>query len=468
MNNKRLTNFIFFSCIIFFFFKILSISLTNFDFFGDEAQYWIWSKDLDFGYYSKPPLLPWLISLVSKVFGNDFFTIKMIPVFIYLVTSYVVFLISKKLVNDSGLAFLTSLTFFLMPAVTFSSFIVSTDITLILFWSLSLLQILITKEKPSFFNFALLGMFVGLAFLSKYAAIYFVISMLLLLFEKNMRDIFLKNKISLIGFTVVFIFVIAPNILWNINNKWITLQHTISNAALERVNINILEPLEFLISQIFMIGPIVLFFFVFRFYGVLKNDFNTKFLLIFSLPVFLIILAEAIFVRANANWAAVSLVSFIILFVHTIYKINFKILFINNLLNLLFGLFFFFLIAISFDRAPFNRVHGITNFANLVSEIDQVKVNNTIVIDNRMLFANFKYILQNRNINLYAPWFPGKKVGHHFQISNPLDPNFNKNFIFIGYLSQLEYLNYSYDAVLVGSFDVQFENKPIKIYEISF
>ena len=34
--------------------KLIAIYLTNFDLFGDEAQYWIWSQSLDFGYYSKP------------------------------------------------------------------------------------------------------------------------------------------------------------------------------------------------------------------------------------------------------------------------------------------------------------------------------------------------------------------------------------------------------------------------------
>ena len=32
--------------------KLIAIYLTSFDLFGDEAQYWIWSQSLDFGYYS--------------------------------------------------------------------------------------------------------------------------------------------------------------------------------------------------------------------------------------------------------------------------------------------------------------------------------------------------------------------------------------------------------------------------------
>ena len=110
-------------CAIFIIFKIISIFFTQHDLFGDEAQYWLWSKELDLGYFSKPPLLPWIIFLVCSVFGNSFFVIKLIPVFFYILTSYVVFLISKKLWGNKNLAALAGLTFFVMPAVSFSSFI---------------------------------------------------------------------------------------------------------------------------------------------------------------------------------------------------------------------------------------------------------------------------------------------------------------------------------------------------------
>ena len=187
--------FLFVLCFVFLIIKFISIYSTNFDLFGDEAQYWLWSKNLDFGYFSKPPLLPGIIALVCAVFGNSFFVLKMISVLIYCASSYVIFLISKKLYKNSNLALLTATSFFLMPAVSVSSFLVSTDVILVLFWSLALLQTLIVKEKPSFLNFILLGVFVGLAFLAKYAAIYFIVSMIFLFFEKTMRNVFFKNKL---------------------------------------------------------------------------------------------------------------------------------------------------------------------------------------------------------------------------------------------------------------------------------
>ena len=79
-------------------FVISDVYFLNFDLFGDEAQYWLWSKNIDFGYYSKPPLLPWIISLVCWVFGNSIFVIKMIAILLYGMTSFVIYLISKKLI----------------------------------------------------------------------------------------------------------------------------------------------------------------------------------------------------------------------------------------------------------------------------------------------------------------------------------------------------------------------------------
>ena len=140
--------------------------------------------------------------------------------------------------------------------------------------------------------------------------------MLLLFIEKDFREIFFRKKIYSLYFVLTIILIITPNIIWNINNDWTTFQHTADNAGLKRIKLNLFGSIEFIVSQIFMIGPIVFLFFIFGFNKYITNDFNTRFLLIFSLPALVIVFVESLLVRANANWAAVSLVAFIILFVH--------------------------------------------------------------------------------------------------------------------------------------------------------
>src|SRR4029078_7333905 len=40
------------------------------DLFVDDAQYWFWGRELAWGYYSKPPLIGWLLRL-STAIGSD-------------------------------------------------------------------------------------------------------------------------------------------------------------------------------------------------------------------------------------------------------------------------------------------------------------------------------------------------------------------------------------------------------------
>ena len=100
--------------------------------------------------------------------------------------------------------------------------------------------------------------------------------------------------------------IIVPNIVWNFNNDWITLQHTSDNANFANVEIDLIRGLEFLLIQILMLGP---FMFLGGLFGFNKWNYIQKIFLIFSIPIILIVLIEAILVRANANWAAPALIS---------------------------------------------------------------------------------------------------------------------------------------------------------------
>jgi len=458
--------FLFFLCVVVLLIKIIAIYITEFDLFGDEAQYWIWSQNPDFGYYSKPPLLAWLIALVCSFFGNNFEVLKLIPVCLYCVSSYVVYLVSNILYNNKKLAILTGLTFFLLPAVTVSSFLISTDTVLILFWSLSLFQILKIRSAPTLGNFILLGIFLGLSFLAKYAAVYFLLSIPLLLLDKKYRGIFVKKYTYVVVFILSLLIVLTPNIFWNIKNNWLTFNHLLDNAGLDRININLFHGLEFIFSQILMIGPIIFAVFLILLKKI-NLTFETKFLLFFSIPIFLIVLFESILVRANANWAAVSLISFNILFVHLVYQFSKRMLLINALFNFLIGIIFFTLIATTYSFGYFDRINGISSFTKKFIQLQEDK-KNILVINDRLLFSNLNYVLRNADVTFYMPYKPGNKVTNHFQLVSPLPSEINKNFIFMGYPEHLNYLINDYKLINIKSEKVLFTSNPIKIYEVIF
>ena len=50
--------------------RIAALFLTPLQLYPDEAQYWLWSRTLDWGYYSKPPVIAWLIWSTTHVGGD--------------------------------------------------------------------------------------------------------------------------------------------------------------------------------------------------------------------------------------------------------------------------------------------------------------------------------------------------------------------------------------------------------------
>ena len=445
--------------------KIFAFHFTNFDLFGDEAQYWLWSKTPELGYYSKPPLLAWMLNLHTYIFGNSFVALKYFSFFLYFLTSYVVFLLSFELFQNKKLALYTALSFYLLPSVSVSSFLISTDVVLIFFFSLSLLLLLKIRKRPSIYNFIVLGIFLGLSFLTKYAAIYYFISFfLIIILDKQIRKSFdLKNSLLL---ALCFILVLFPNIIWNIQNSWVTFSHTSDNASLNNISFSLVSGFNFLLSQIAMLGPLLIFFFIVQLKKIEVN-FQTKFLLSFSLPVFFIVFIESVLVRANANWAAVALIPFFILAITHIYNCSKKIILYNNLINFMFCMVFFILISFSSNIRMFDRISGVSDFAKNLNNV-YLQNGNYLIVEDRLLFSSLSYYLRDFDIKILTPFKPSSEIKSHFQITKPLKQKHSINFFLIGDPKSIKYLNKKFNFIKREELNVKFKKQPIAIYEVTF
>ncbi len=444
--------------------KIVALNFTTFDLFGDEAQYWLWSKNIDFGYFSKPPFLSWIIRVYTEILGSSFISLKLLPSFVYLLIAWSIY----GLLINAGLnkkdSFAGCLIFLFIPSVSFSSFIISTDLFLLLFWTLSLNELIKINSEQGIKNFILLGIFLGLGFLSKYAAIYFVICLfILILLDKRFRKIFLDN---LLGFGLTFLcvfMIILPNIIWNFNNDWITLQHTSENANFANIEIDFIRGLEFLLIQILMLGP---FLVLGGLFGFNKWNYVQKIFLIFSMPIILIVLVEAIVVRANANWAAPALISlFVFLYIRTNISF-FKIT--NYIFNFAVCFILFVMIGTSYPSKIFDRVSGINDYALKIYSNYSNSAQKNIVVSDRLLFSSLNFELRDKGINFYMPHKEGEEITNHFKIVSPLNKNINENFTLIGSPSDINYLENEYKMIKINSPDQKFTKRKLDVYEIVF
>ena len=447
------------------FLKVCAANFTNFSLYGDEAQYWIWSQDLSMGYFSKPPLIAWLLSAHTILFGHSFLSLKIFPILIYFFIFYSFYQFCLNLNISKNNALICAFSFLIIPAASISSFIISTDLLLLLFWTLGMTQLLKLRERPSLKKFFLLGVFLGLAFLSKYAAVYFLLSFVLLMFFD--KKLFLALKNNLIGclfFLAILTLILLPNIYWNINNEWITFSHTKDNANLQNMNLSLYEPFKFLVSQALMLGPVLLlaFFYLFKSFSL---DFENKFLLIFSLPVFFIVLIESFLVRANANWAAPALISTFLLMFRLVSERKQNWIFINFITNYVVCVFLFISILTSSNIKIFDRINGIENF---VFEILDIAGNKDIAVSDRIIFSNITYKVRSKPNKIYMPYKNGEAITNHFQISAPMSKDRNSGFFLIGDPSDVSYLTKENEVELLKEFDVPFSSSKLKFYEVVF
>ena len=148
-----------YSILALFVLKIGAVFFTNFSLYGDEAQYWLWSKELDLGYYSKPPLLAWFLSGHTTFFGDSFFSLKMFPLLAYFLIFFAFYKLCLELNLSKNNSVICSVCFLSIPAASVSSFLISTDLLLLLFWTLSMMILLRIRSVGSLKNFLLLNLY---------------------------------------------------------------------------------------------------------------------------------------------------------------------------------------------------------------------------------------------------------------------------------------------------------------------
>jgi 4-amino-4-deoxy-L-arabinose transferase-like glycosyltransferase len=290
-------------------FRYVGLHYSVVDLFIDESQYWAWSRDLAFGYFSKPPLLAWIIAASGAVCGDGEFCVRAASPIFYFGTSLAIYAIAEEL-YDARTAFWSALIFALLPGVVFSSRIISTDVPLLLCWALALLAFVKLLRGPDGRWALVLGFAIGVGMLAKYAMAYFLAGIAFAaLFDRAARDVLLRRQTW--GALALALVVVSPNVLWNVSNGFVTVKHTGGNIQGEGLHFSPRGVLDFLAAQFGVAGPLLfgtllVAFVRFRNEAVTRPD---RLMLAFALPALAAVTALGFFRYPNANWAAPTFVS---------------------------------------------------------------------------------------------------------------------------------------------------------------
>jgi 4-amino-4-deoxy-L-arabinose transferase-like glycosyltransferase len=302
-------------------FRALALYLNRTDLFFDESQYWAWSRELAFGYYSKPPLIAWIIRATTWLCGDGEACVRLGSPILHTATAAVLYLLGRRLYGPA-VGFWAAVAYATLPGVSFSAALITTDVPLLLCWAIALLAFVdlvegIEAGRPVLAAALVLGLAIGLGLNAKYAMAYFILcAVLYLAFTPERRGI-LKDHHLWLAFALGFL-LILPNIFWNASNSFATFEHTAENANWRAGSLlRPIKALEFLGSQFGVFGPIL--------FGALlvigrrasrqrlpKAD---RLLMWFALPILGIVTLQALLSRAHANWAAPAFVSATVLVV---------------------------------------------------------------------------------------------------------------------------------------------------------
>jgi 4-amino-4-deoxy-L-arabinose transferase-like glycosyltransferase len=291
--------------------RLIALFRTPLELYPDEAQYWLWSRTLAFGYYSKPPIIAWAI-WASTAFGGDSEAWVRMPATLFQAgAALVVFTIGRKLYGAKAALAATAL-YALAPAIQLSATVVATDAPLLFFLGLTLsayVSLQGTEGRRRLALAAALGAALGLAFLSKYAAAYAMIGIgLHLVISPAARRGWTAASAGLA--LSVFLLVLSPNLAWNAAHGFATFQHTAADADWAgRKLFNLAHLGAFLAEQFAVFGPIPFAVLVIG-AGLLawrrRLEPADTLLLCFTLPPIAIVAAQAFVSRANANWSGAS------------------------------------------------------------------------------------------------------------------------------------------------------------------
>lgn len=286
------------------------IGTTELDLFPDEAQYWDWSRQLGWSYYSKPPLVAYVIRASCELLGASTpFAVRLPAALLATATTAGLWLFAWRVSGSAGAALAAATLFRLAPLYVSEAVTMTTDSLLLLFWVLFALALRSAVFGAGRFAWVAAGLAAALGLLSKYtmvAALVWAGGVLV-----HQRGTARRSRGWILAGGLVALLGILPPLIWNAQNGWASFRHVYGNAGKS----GHLGPSglatagEFLASQFGVLTPIAAGLLLWALARCLRGwqrdrDEIDLFCLWGALPLLLFYFATSFGGRSEANWAA--------------------------------------------------------------------------------------------------------------------------------------------------------------------
>jgi 4-amino-4-deoxy-L-arabinose transferase-like glycosyltransferase len=193
---------------------------------GDESYYWDWSRRPDWCYFSKPPMVAWLIGAATGL-GGDSAPVLRLPAVLLGTVALGYFHAAAKAFYGARAAGLAVLLLLATPNNVLANLIMTIDPPLYCFWIMCVyyLRRAIFDSRPWAWLWA--GCAAGLALLSKQVGIALPIMLLVYILLDRRRYVWLKREFW--WFLAPVLLALTPIVLWNRRHDWVMFGHSQSH-----------------------------------------------------------------------------------------------------------------------------------------------------------------------------------------------------------------------------------------------
>jgi len=287
--------------------RLAQFSATGAGLHVDEAQYWHWSQQLQWGYYSKPPLIAALIAASTALFGDGVLGVKALAMACYPLTAAVLHGLGTDLGGRAAGRWAAAI-FVASPLAGLLGLAATTDGPLLLCWATAMWALwrgVQAGSRRAWFVFALAC---GAGLLDKYTMAALLPGALWFAGRTGGRVALRRALVSLAGAGLMLL----PHLAWNAGHDWPTLTHTASiTVGSGREGHTGLRVLGFLLAQPLIVGPLALLTLL-GLAGAGRVGASAavrRLLLACAAPLALAGAAQALHGRVEVNWPAPALLS---------------------------------------------------------------------------------------------------------------------------------------------------------------
>ena len=222
-----------------------------------DAYYSLYAHHLDWSYFDHPGMVAYFLYVFEWVFGHNLWSIKLMDWTVSSLGLWVFYLLARQILSKSR-ALVAAFIWSSSLILSVLSLNTTPDVPLILFWTLALYSAHKALYQGSKVHWWLTGLWMGMAFQSKYTALLLPVGLLALLIIDPTLRVQLKRKEFYLSILIALI-IASPIYLWNADHDFASFGFQTtergSSFGLSKKSFGLLG--GFLGSQMLVIYPIV-------------------------------------------------------------------------------------------------------------------------------------------------------------------------------------------------------------------